>query len=283
MCQQGQVFSAYWLSTIECLKQSQNYNAEAYRRIDQEMASKIISQIPGFDSKNPEHIKLLADSRNLPQNIQAFQQAYHQNSIELSFYAIGGESLLARGRNHCAAVALKEGYDKIFFIDCDQGWTWNDFLKLATSPYPVAAGVVPLKAYVDSPRSFETSLNFLPFLEDEIFFDDSLRTLKSTLRMARAKKSEWIKVAFIGTGFVCVDTSVFARLAETCEEYIYPDPRSGTPEVHWSFFDGGPLNNTYLSEDWSWASKCREQLGLDLMVNVNVRANHTGPHQFVAG
>lgn len=281
LCQQGQVYSSYWLSTVECLKQSISYNSELYRKLQAELDTKIAAQIPLFDPAKPEHQKLLADSRNIPQNVQAFQEAYQRESVELSFYALGGESLLGRARNHCAAVALTEGYDKIFFVDSDEGFTWNDFLTLAKSPYPVAGGVVPLKAYV-IPGSFETSLNFLPFQEDEMFFDDSLRTLKSTLRMARAKKSRWLKVAFTGTGFLCVNTSVFATLAETSEEYIYPHPKTGIPQVHWSFFDGGPLNNTYLSEDWSACDKMRNA-GFEIMINVDVRANHTGPHQFVAG
>jgi len=282
MCQQGQIYSTYWLSTIEALKQSITYNSEVYKRIDQELAGKIMALIPNFNIANPEHAKLLADSRNHPLNQQSFTQAYQQQSLELSFYALGGESLLARGRNHAAQVALTEGYDKIFFIDCDEGFTWQDFLTMVQAPYPVAAGVVPLKAYT-TPGSFETSLNFLPFEEDELFFDDSLRTLKSTLRMARAKKTPWLKMAFTGTGFMCIDVSVFAKLAETADEYIYPNPRTGQSEVHWSFFDGGPMDERYLSEDWKLCDQIRNKLGIDIMVNVNVRATHTGPHMFVAG
>lgn len=278
---QGQVHAAYSDSQKTLMHRAQAYNAEKYKQIDQELASKIIQQIPNFDIKNEQHQKMLADSRNLPQNIQAFQQAYHRLSIDINFYTLGGESLLARARNHCAQVALTEGYDKIFFIDSDQGFSFEDFYKLLMSPHPISAGVVPLKAF-PVPGSFETSLNFMPFMEDEIFFDGSLRTLKSTLRMARAKRSEWIEVAFTGTGFVCVDTSVFAKLAENCQEYIFPNPRSGQPEVHWAFFNEGPINDRYFSEDWALCHRARE-LGYKIMVNVNARCSHVGPHTFVAG
>ena len=281
ICQQGQVYAHFWLSTVDCLKQSMAYNSEVYRKLDQEMASKIIQQIPGFDVAKPEHQKLLADSRNLPQNTREFERAYRAESIELNFYSIGGESLLGRARNHVAQIALTEGFDKVLFIDCDEGFTWNDVVTLVKAPYPIAGGVVPLKAFFQ-PGSFETSLNFLPFNEDEMFFDDSIRTLKSTLRMARAKKSKWLKVAFTGTGFLCIDTSVFAKLAETSAEYLYPNPRTGMPELHWSFFDGGPINNSYLSEDWSLCERARAA-GYDIMINADVRAVHVGPHVFVAG
>lgn len=281
LCQQGQVYSNFWMSTIAAVEQSIKYNGEIYRQLDQELASKIIAQIPGFDRANPEHMKLLADSRQLPQNIQLFEQSYRKESIELHFYSLGGESLLSRGRNHMAWYALEGGYDKLFFIDCDEGFSWNDIVALVKSPYPIAAGVVPLKAF-PIPGSFETSLNFLPFNEDEMFFDDSIRTLKSTIRMARAKKSQWLKVAFTGTGFLCVDTAVFAKLAETADEYIYPHPVTGHPHVHWSFFDGGSIEDRYFSEDWSFAHKAR-QAGYDIMININVRPDHQGPHTFRAG
>lgn len=281
ICQQGQVYSNFWVSTLEITKQSMAYNQEIYKKIDQELSSKIMMQIPGFDISKPEHQKLLADSRNHPANIQAFTQAYQRESVDVSFYVLGGESLLARGRNHAAQVALTQGFDKLFFIDCDEGFTWNDFLTIVKAPYAVAGGVVPLKTF-PIPGSFETSLNFLPFQEDEMFFDDSLRTLKSTIRMSRAKKSKWLKVAFTGTGFLCIDTSVFMKLAETCEEYVYPNPQTGQSTVHWSFFDGGPLDDRYFSEDWSFIEKCRA-IGYDCMINVDVRPTHTGPHLFVAG
>lgn len=233
-----------------------------------EVARQIMSQIPNFSAANPEHK-------------QTFDLNMNHHTFDIGEYSLGGESLLARGRNHIAQVALTGGWDKLLFVDSDEGFTWADFTTLATAPYPVAAGLVPLKAY-PIPGTFETSLNFLPFQEDEIFFDDSLRTLKSTLRMARAKKSPWIEVAYTGTGFLCVDVAVFAKLAETTPEYIYPNPNTQQPEVHWAFFDGGPMHDQYFSEDWSFASKCRDS-GFKVMVNVNVRASHVGPHQFVAG
>lgn len=281
LCQQGQVYQNYWLSSLEAQKAAAAHNSEVYRKIEDELTQKITQQIPGFSMENPEHVRLLQNSRALPQNQQMFQQAYQRECIDLNFYAMMGETLLARGRNHAAQVALTQGFDKLLFIDCDEGYSFNDIKTLIFSGYPVAAGVVPLKTY-PVPGTFKTSLNYLPFLDDEMFFDGSLRTLEATQRMARAKKSKWIKVAFTGTGFMCLDVSVFAKLAETAEEYMYPNPMTGNPEVHWAFFDGGPMNGIYFSEDWCLCDKIRD-LGIDIMVNIDVRADHMGPHKFVAG
>lgn len=258
MCQQGQVYATYMLSLVNLVERSFAHK--------QQVAREIIAQIPGFDMNNPQ-LK------------QQFDLNMAHHTFDIGVYALTGESLLGRGRNHCAQVALTGGFDKIFFIDSDEGFTWEQFVAVAGSPHPIAAGLVPLKAFV-SPQH-ETSLNFLPYLDDEIFFDDSLRTLKSTMRMARAKRSKWLEVAYTGTGFLCVDTTVFAKLAETAAEYIYPNPHNGVPELHWSFFDGGPMHEKYLSEDWNLCEKARE-IGYKIMVNTDVRVSHTGPHTFNA-
>ncbi len=260
LCQQGQLYSDFAMS-LQLLNQ---YSAQQKQQIH----NQIIKQIPNFDEKNPEHQQTLA-----------FNMAHH--TIEFGVYTQGGESLLARGRNHAAQVALTQGWDKILFIDADEGFTWSDVYALVGSPHPISAGLVPLKTY-PVPGSFETVLNFLPFVEDEIFFDNSLRTLRGTLRMSNAKKSHWIEVPFTGTGFLCVDTSVFAKLAETCDEYIYPSPATGVPELHWAFFDGGPIDDRYFSEDWAFCQKARAA-GYKVMVNTNVRVTHVGPHKFVVG
>jgi len=259
LMQQGQVYGTFHQSVIEVFQ-----TAERHR---QNVANEIVRQIPNFTLENPEHQAI-------------FQANMAKNTIEIGQYTLGGESLLGRGRNHMAQVALTQGWDKLFFIDADEGFTWNDFASIALSEHKVAAGLVPLKAF-PVPNSYETVLNYLPFLDDEPFFDDSIRNLKSTKRLARAKKSPWIEVAYTGTGYLCVDVSVFAKLAETADEYTYPNPQTGVPSVHWSFFDGGPMYGQYLSEDWTFCEKARKA-GFKIMVNTDVFVTHTGPHTFRA-
>ncbi len=205
-----------------------------------------------------------------------------QHTFDIGIYTLGGESLLGRGRNHIAQHALTNGWDKLLFIDSDEGFSWTDFHALVSSPHPIIAGLVPLKAYPNQPHNFQTSLNFLPFLEDEKYFDRSLRTLDSTLKMAAGHGSNLIKVAFTGTGFLCIDSSVLAKLAETEETYMYPNPNTGQCEVHWNFFGSGPIEDQYQSEDWSLCHKAREA-GFDIIVDTNVRATHSGNHTFRAG
>lgn len=260
-CNLGMVTSQYLLAFL------QTHNSAMMHK--QEIGTQLMKQFPGgYKNENPQHIR-------------AMQEAMHQHTVDIALYTMVGESLLARGRNHIAAQALYEGFDKLLFIDADQGWSWDDFKKIVFSPHPFIAGCVPLKSY---PRpSFQTSLNYLPYLDDEVHFGaDGVRDLASTRKMAEAHGSPVVKVAFTGTGFLCISRKVLQALAEHSEEYLYPNPYTRQSMVHWSIFDGGPINETYLSEDWSVCEKVRK-LGFDVMIDTSVLCSHTGPHTFLAG
>ncbi len=260
-CNLGMVTSQYLLSFLSTHNEAMMHK--------QEIGRQLVAQYPGgFDNKNPQHV-------------QAVNQSLNEHTIDIALYSMAGESLLARGRNHIAAQALYEGFDKLLFIDADQGWSWADFKKVVFSPHKFIAGCVPLKAY---PRggTFQTSLNYLPFLEDEVHFQNGIRDLASTQKMVEAHKSPVVKVAYTGTGFLCIHREVLMKLAMGADEYLYPNPYTKQSMVHWGIFDGGPIQDTYLSEDWSVCEKVRS-LGYDVMVDTSILCSHTGPHTFLAG
>ena len=187
-------------------------------------------------------------------------------------YTLSQESLLPRGRNHIAQVCMREKHDKLFFIDADTGWFPEQFLAVASSPFPVVAGCVPLKTY-------PTVLNYLPFKEDEKYFVNALRTPEATRKMREAYGQAEIPVAFTGTAFLCIDVGVLHKLSETTATYQYPNPFNGQQETHWDFFGGGPMQGTYYSEDWAFCKKAREA-GYDVRINADVMVNHVGSHVF---
>lgn len=195
-----------------------------------------------------------------------------RNGIEPVLYTMAQESLLPRGRNHIAQVAMKDKYDKLFFIDADTGWSPEQFLRICLSPWPILAGCVPLK-------TFPTVLNYLPFKEDEKYFQNALRSPEATQVMRKGHGQAQIPVAFTGTAFLCIDTSVLYKLSETMETYQYPNPFSGEQETHWDFFGGGPMKGTYYSEDWAFCQKARDA-GFDVRIDADVFLNHIGTHVF---
>ena len=195
-----------------------------------------------------------------------------QHGIKPLLYTLSQESLLPRARNHLAQRAMAQKCDKLFFIDADTGWDPGSFIAICKSPFPICAGLVPLKVY-------PTVYNYVPYKEDDKYFKNNLRTPEGTLKMRTAHGMSEIPVAFTGTAFLCIDSQVLHKLSETEKPYQYPDPFTGEVTTHWDFFGGGPMFDTYYSEDWAFCEKAR-RAGYDIRVNFDVRCNHVGQHLF---
>lgn len=211
---------------------------------------------------------------------QEYQRICQQNNqpidprqlIQIAIYTLASESLLPRGRNHCAQVALMNGWDKVFFIDADAGWTPNDFFKIVGSPHPIIGGACPLK-------TFPISLNFLPFKDDEKHFENAIRSVQSMEMFRDAYQKTEIPVAFLGTAFFCIQTKVLQHLSQFTKSYKYPNPSTGQPETHWDFFNCTPIGKQYMSEDWGFCHLARQQ-GYDITLNTEVLITHTGNHTY---
>lgn len=192
--------------------------------------------------------------------------------LEIGLYTLSNESLLSRGRNHIAAVAIRGGWDKLMFIDADSKFTFKQFWDIVTSPHDLAVGVVPLKV-------LPISLNFLPFKDDEFYFRDRIRSMDSLIRLREGHKSPWISVAFAGTAFMAISRQLLLKAAEASEEYQYPNPATGFLHTHWNMFDTRPMHGKFMSEDWSFCYRARE-LGYKVMINADVVIQHIGSFNY---
>lgn len=188
--------------------------------------------------------------------------------VEIGLYTLSNESLLTRGRNHIAAVAIRQGWDKLFFIDADSRFTFEQFMGVAAAPHDFCAGAVPLKV-------LPISLNYLPFEDDEHYYKDAIRSMDSFLKMREGHKAQYIPVAYIGTAFMALSRKVLLALAEEAEEYQYPNPATGHLHTHWNIFATKPMHGKFMSEDW-YACETARRLGFDVMMNTNVVIDHVG-------
>lgn len=208
------------------------------------------------------------------QNQKTLDQLEGMNLIdfEVGLYTLSNESLLTRGRNHIAAVAIRGGWDKLFFIDADSKFNFEHFSKIVLSPHDFSAGACPLKM-------LPIHLNYLPFQDDEHFYEDRIRTVDSLLRMKEGHKSNWLSVAFIGTAFMCLSRKVLLALAANSEEYMYPNPANGNLHTHWNMFATKPMHGKFMSEDW-YACEVARSLGFEVMLNADVIISHVGTMVF---
>lgn len=208
------------------------------------------------------------------QNLQALSQLEAQNlvDIEIGLYTLANESLLTRGRNHIAAVAIRQGWDKLMFIDADARFTFEQFLSVAGAPYDLCVGACPLK-------TLPISLNYLPFQDDEHYYRDRIRSVDSLLKMREGHNNQFVKVAYAGTAFMAISRKLLLAQAEWSEEYMYPNPSTGKLHTHWNMFGTYPQHGKFMSEDWSFCQQARD-LGFDVMLNTGVIISHVGTQVF---
>ena len=209
-----------------------------------------------------------------PEQLEQLKQLEGQPLIdfEIGLYTLSNESLLTRGRNHIAAVAIRNGWDRLFFIDADAKFSFDQFFSVVTAPHDFVAGACPLKC-------FPISLNYLPFQSDEHYYKDRIRSVDSFLRMRDGHKKQYIPVPFIGTAFMCLSRKVLLAMAEHAEEYQYPNPATGHLHTHWNIFAAKPVHGKFMSEDW-YACESARNLGYEVMMDTNVIISHVGNHVF---
>lgn len=189
---------------------------------------------------------------------------------------LGNESLIPRGRNTCAATFLKSDWDKIFFIDADITWTFEDFKKVVTSENLIVGGACPLKRY-------PIQLSFNVFDRDSHFFpSDQKKTVDGFRAMSQAYGNKELAVRHVGSAFLCIDRSVLEALKPHVESYT--DTTTPEPIEAWDFFRVGvsPIDNTYHSEDWGFCQLAAEH-GFVTHLHPDIIVQHSGTHTFKVG
>ncbi len=204
------------------------------------------------------------------QNLAQLQELNAQNliDIEIGLYTLANESLLGRGRNHIAAVALRQGWDKLFFIDADAKWSWDQFHSMIMNNHDFVGGACPLKV-------LPISLNYLPFEDDEHYYKNAIRSVDSLMKMREGHNAQFVSIAFIGTAFMCISRKALLKCAEVAEEYQYPNPSTGHLHTHWDMFRTRPVHGKFTSEDWGMCDLARS-VGFEIMLNTSVIIDHVG-------
>lgn len=136
-------------------------------------------------------------------------------------------------------------YDKIFWIDSDIEWEFEDFYRLYTSGLNVVSGLYALdqtgKVAVGYPNEYgaPTSVNSVEFLLHD----------------------RPVEVGGVGFGFVCMKYGVFESI---------PRPWFLIGRVQWSPDSEMRVN---VGEDYSWCGKA-QQAGYKIYVDPTVKVKH---------
>lgn len=181
-----------------------------------------------------------------------------QSGIDVIFYHLYNDALVARARNTIVDSFLKTDCTHLLFIDADIQFNPNDIPPLLQLDDPIIGGPYAKKAInwkkvvdvVKSTPDIQPN-NIESFVGDYVFnarnkLSDDINTLQ--------------EVDEIGAGFMLIHRDVFSQLIKSYPQLQYYDDEGNTKHCffptlidnHGSVTGGG--SNRYLSEDYAFCA-----------------------------
>ncbi len=167
---------------------------------------------------------------------------------------VRGDPFVGKARNNLVMQFLARGAQDLFFIDDDQGWDTDAFLRVLADPHEIVAGAVPKKM-------------------DEVTFNN-VDLVTDDMKNCEIEGG-LMKVRTVGTGFMRIKKSALNRfLAAYPETYI---PGDGSQAMHHKVFEpgGAILDGQFWGEDLVFCKQW-EKIGGSLWIDPNVEFVHVG-------
>lgn len=173
---------------------------------------------------------------------------------------VRGDPFIGKARNNLIMQFLNRGAESLFFIDDDQGWNVDAFMRMVLDKHEVVAAAVPKKM---EPLTF----NNVDLVTDE------KHNCEIEDGMLRART--------VGTGFMRLKRSVIEKYIEAYPETYVPG--DGSQAFHHLVFKPGGdiLSNGEGQRPQFWGEDlvfCKnwEKLGGKLWIEPNVDFRHVG-------
>lgn len=169
-----------------------------------------------------------------------------QYDLDIRCVFLANESILPMARNELFALAYKENYDTMVFIDDDEYWKEQALLDIILSDKDVVS--LPVVNKGDKEISFNVWLN-KDFEKDE--------------------SDGYIKINKCGTGFLKLSRKVLEDLWESNTELVFRNKKlKNICEYTYE-------NGEFVGEDITLTKKIKE-LGYDIWLNPNHTVSHIG-------
>jgi hypothetical protein len=169
-----------------------------------------------------------------------------QYDLDIRCVFLANESILPMARNELFALAYKENYDTMVFIDDDEYWKEQALLDIILSDKDVVS--LPVVNKGDKEISFNVWLN-KDFEKDE--------------------SDGYIKINKCGTGFLKLSRKVIVDLWESNTELVFRN-RKLKNICEYTYENG-----EFVGEDITLTKKIKE-LGYDIWLNPNHTVSHIG-------
>jgi len=207
------------------------------------------------------------------QSLLETQKRLLAEKIQFAVLILSNESLIGRGRNKCAQIAIQGNYTDLFFIDADIGWKVDDFMKILMSTQHIVGGTYPMKM-------MPVNLNYNLLPEDRPMWQNNhIKSVENMKKLIEYKGTEEFQVQHLPTGFLRISGTVLKRLKGRVEEYQQQNPRTGQIEIFWNLFPTPVKYKNLMSEDWAFCEICRDNK-IPVFLNGSVICNHVGSYNY---
>lgn len=174
------------------------------------------------------------------------------------------DALIDRSRSIHATLVMEEGYDILVFIDDDIRFRAADLYQLIREAYgrQTVVGCLYMK------RKEPLELVGCP--------------LDGPQDLQIGEKGRVQEVRYVGTGMMTISRIVLTSLAD-----VLPKLRTGAilddgGELHiWPFFLPMAYDGIYLSEDYSFCQRAKDQ-GFEILADTRIILGHVGEHVYSA-
>ena len=228
-------------------------------------------------------------------SFSALQSQCQQEGIACSLVTEGNESLITRARNTINASHLStpnaghplRATHKLW-MDGDQGFYYQDIFSMLAMNLYVVGGAVPIKEIVWR-QVIENVLKQANAVANKEKQGINLTEVESSgltfaihpvVGRKPLRQNGAVEVTRIGTGALLIK-----REAEEMLTLAYPERFLNNPHDHkllpyyWNFYDSSVVNNTYLSEDYTWCDLWK-WIGGACWLFESGRFDHLGAYAF---
>lgn len=182
-------------------------------------------------------------------------------------------NLVSMARNRAAEYTLKNGFDKLLFIDADISWKGIDVMRLLASDKKIVGGTYPFK-------NWPIKLNFIPIYNPEMPAEFDIQ--KDFIDVYPDKETGEVEVYRLPTGFLLIDSQVFRDLGPHVPMYRHGDALTGQIEAEHMFFPVEIGEDKVLhTEDWGFC-RAAQKIGHNIYWNTKVIVDHVGRHTYSA-
>jgi len=169
-----------------------------------------------------------------------------KNNLDIRCVFLANESILPMARNELFALAYKENYDTMVFIDDDESWNEHALIEIIQSEKEVVS--LPVVNKGDKDITFNVWLN---------------------KNLEKDAADGYLKINKCGTGFLKLSRKVIEDLWHSNTELVFRNKKLK------NICEYTYVNGNFVGEDITLTNKIKE-LGYDIWLNPKHTVSHIG-------